>query len=134
MVAEFEDVRKVAESRFPEAFAAGPEQSFTLDLEELSLTVFCIPGAPPSDIYVRARVASLDGMRQAGAFARAALEGNFFWEGTHGATLALSDDNMLSLTERRDVEELVAPEGLEACIQDFTQAVRDWRARRALYD
>ncbi len=134
MDAEFEDVRKLAETRFSEAFADGPEQSFTLSLaEDLTLTIFCIPGAPPSEIIVRACVCTLEGMQQPDAFARAALEGNFFWEGTHGATLALSADNELFLTEQREMEELVTPEGLDACIQDFAEAVRDWRARRELY-
>ena len=131
MDAQFEDVRRLAEERFPEQFAAGPDNFFSLALEGLPLEFFRIPGE--AEVTVRARLLSLDEIRQPEDFARSALSGNFFWEGTRGATLAVSADNALYLTERREAGDLATQEGLDACIEDFTLTARDWRARSALY-
>ena len=133
MRAEFDDVRRVAAERWPDAFAEAGDDCFTLDAEAFRADFFRVPGAPDGEVCVRAKVLELDAVARPGDFAKAALAGNFFWGGTRGATLSVGVDGALWLTERRGAAALAEAEGLEECLTDFALTINDWRERSRLY-
>ena len=133
MTTDFNDLKTLAAERYPAAFAAGEGDVFSLAVDGTTFEFFRAPGDPEGDVYVRARVLSLDDVPRAGDFAKAAIAGNFFWSGTRGATLSVGPDNALYLTERRDADELSADGALEQCLADFLLSIGDWKERSALY-
>lgn len=133
MEAEFDDVRRVAAERWPDAFAEAGDDCFTLDAGAFRADFFRVPGAPDGEVCVRAKVLDLDAVARPGDFAKAALAGNFFWGGTRGATLSVGVDGALWLTERRGAAALADPTGLEECLTDFALTINDWRERSRLY-
>lgn len=133
MQAAFEDIQRLAAGRWPDACSSAGDQCFTLDAGAFRAEFFRAPGDPAGDVCVRAKVLDLGAVRRAGAFAVAAVQGNYFWGGTRGATLSLGSDNALWLTERREAAELADAESLEACLADFALTIDDWRERSALY-
>ena len=65
-----------------------------------------------------------------GAFAEAALKGNFFWRGTAGATLSLDEvANAIFLTDRFDDGAFADAPALREYINDLLRTLFDWRAR-----
>ena len=133
MRAEFDDVRRVAAERWPDAFAEAGDDCFTLDAGAFRADFFRVPGAPDGEVCVRAKVLDLDAVARPGDFAKSVLGGNFFWSGTRGATLSVGVDGALWLTERRAIDELSDAEGFGQCLDDFAETVSDWRERSALY-
>lgn len=87
----------------------------------------------PACALIRARVLFLTEVPRAGDFARAALSGNFFWNGTNGATLSAGPDEGLYLTERRPLDELADEAALRSCLEDLTATVGQWQIRSNLY-
>jgi len=133
MTTEFEDLKRLAEAQYPEAFAPGGAHAFTLALADApAITFASLPGDPAAAL-VRTRVLDLASVPRAGAFAKAALAANFFWGGTRGATLSVGADGVLHLTERRPVSQLADADALAACIADFSRTTADWQERSALY-
>ena len=133
MEAEFDDVRRVAAERWPDAFSEAGADCFTLDAGAFRADFFRVPGAPDGEVCVRAKVLDLDAVARPGDFAKAVLAGNFFWGGTRGATLSVGVDGALWLTERRGAAALADAAGLEECLTDFALTVNDWRERSRLY-
>jgi len=132
MNATFEDFSAMAESRCGGAYASCGEGSFSVSLEAVTVEFFRAAGDPAAAI-VRAKLVDMSGVPRAGDFAKAAIEGNFFWGGTRGATLSIGRDNALYATERRPLDELCDGDGLAQCLDDFAETALDWRERSALY-
>ena len=128
----FEDLSALAESRYGEAFSSQGDAVFSVTIDEGAVAFFRAAGDPAS-AFVRARILSMDDVRRAGDFANAVLAGNFFWGGTHGATLSVGTDNSLYATERRLLDELADADGIAQCLDDFGETISDWRERSALY-
>ncbi len=133
MTTEFADLQRLAEAQYPEAFAPGGAHAFTLALADAPAITFASFPGDPAAALVRTRVLDLASIPRAGAFAKSALAGNFFWGGTRGATLSVDADGALYLTERRPVEQLADADALASCIEDFTRTTLDWQERGALY-
>lgn len=128
----FEDLSALAESRYGEAFASGGESVFSLAVDAGAVE-FLRAAGDPAVAVVRAKVLDLADVPRAGDFAKAALAGNFFWNGTRGATLSIGVDNALYATERRPLDELSDADGIAQCLDEFSDAIFDWRERSALY-
>ena len=133
MSISFDDVASLAESRYRDAFVRGEGNSFSLLEDGRQIDFFQVPGEPAMSV-IRARVLSITDIPRAADFAKACIAGNFFWSGTRGATLSISADNMLYLTERRPLDELADVDGLDACLENIMQAITDWQERSALYE
>lgn len=134
MNADFDDIRQLAASRWPNECEVVDEHCFLLDAGAFRAEFFRAPGDPEGDVCVRAKVLEMEDVRRAGAFAVAAVQGNYFWGGTRGATLSVGRDGALWLTERREAAELADAESLEECLSDFALTIDDWRERSALYE
>ena len=132
MNATFEDFSALAESRCGGAYASGGGGMFSVSLETLTVEFIRAAGDPAGAI-VRAKILDLADVPRAGDFAKAALAGNFFWNGTRGATLSIGVDNALYATERRPLDELSDADGIAQCLDEFSDAIFDWRERSALY-
>ncbi|MBP5674140.1 MAG: type III secretion system chaperone [Victivallales bacterium] len=133
MNTSFEDVASLAESRYRDAFVRGAGNSFSLLEDGRQIDFFQVPGELATSV-VRARVLSIANMLRAADFAKACIAGNFFWSGTRGATLSISEDDVLYLTERRPLDELADADGFDACLENIMQAITDWQERSALYE
>ena len=133
MTTSFEDIVSLAESRYRNAFVRGNGNSFSLSEEGRQIDFFQVPGEPTMSM-VRARVISIADMRRAADFAKACIAGNFFWAGTRGATLSISEDDVLYLTERRPLDEIADVDGFDACLENIMLAITDWQERSALYE
>ncbi len=133
MTTSFDDIASLAESRYRNAFVRGNGNSFSLSEDGRQIDFFQAPGEPATSM-VRARVLSIADMRRAADFAKACIAGNFFWEGTRGATLSIGADDVLYLTERRPLDELSDVDGFDACLENIMLAITDWQERSALYE
>lgn len=129
-----EQLRETAENRFPGRVARLEGGAFAIAREDLDLPVTFapIPGSPECAI-VRAPVLALGDLARPGAFAVAALAGNFFWTGANGATLSAGADGKLYMTERRALSGFDDADALDRFLDDFAEAASDWRERSALY-
>lgn len=132
MTHDFSDIRASAEARFGEACVLRDGNAFSLVLDGGTVS-FAESSGNPAMTVVRARVTDLGAVARKGGLALAALEGNFFWSGTNGATLSVDEDGALWLTERRPTEELAAPGGLESCLDEFVATIAAWRERSDLH-
>lgn len=130
----FETVLDCARRIFGDAAVQTDENVLVVTVEEnLSMTLFS-DGPDSRDIYFRSKVAALAGTADPGALCEDALQGNFFWQGTEGASLSLNDaEQALYLTDRRDAEDLDDDETLRAFCERFLHMVLLWRARRDDY-
>lgn len=129
---DFNDIKRLAEEGFGEAFVPRDGNAFSLVLDEGTFSFAEIPGDPAMTL-VRTRALALTDVARKGGLALAALEGNFFWSGTNGATLSVGEDGALWLTERRPTEELAVPGGLESCLDEFAETAAAWRERSDLH-
>ena len=134
MTAEFEQLAAFAETLYRGNFSRTGDGEFAVAAAdgETAIRFAALPGNPAM-VVARARILSMDDVRRSADFAKAALAGNFFWGGTRGATLSAGDDGGLYITERRFTGELAEEEGLESCIDDFSETAADWRERSSLY-
>ena len=132
MASSFTEFAAEARERHAGAFAAAERDAFSIATEAGAIEFIHAAGDPVGAV-VRARVLDMGQVPRAGAFAKAALAGNFFWSGTGGATLSVGADNALWLTERRLLDELAFEGGLEQCLEDFSATVFAWRERSGLY-
>ncbi len=123
---------QLAENMFPGRVARLEGGAFAIVREDLSVTFAPLPGSPEYAL-VRAPVLSIGELARPGAFAVAALAGNFFWAGADGATLSAGADGKLYMTERRALAELGDAVSLARCLAGFSEAAFDWRERSALY-
>lgn len=130
----FEQLRESAESRFPGRVARLEGGAFAIVQEDLDLPVTFapIPGSPEFAL-VRAPVLAFGDLARPGAFAVAALAGNFFWTGANGATLSAGADGKLYMTERRALSEFDDADALARFLDGFAETANDWRERSALY-
>lgn len=127
----FETVTECAKRVFGDAAEKTGEQALVVTGEgDLSFTLFS-DSPDGRDVYFRAKVAPLEGVADPGALCEEALQGNFFWQGTQGATLSLNDtEQALYLTDRRDATDLDEDEALRDFAEGFVQRVVLWRGRR----
>lgn len=132
MRSEFSDIKGLAERMFGSEFTARVESEFTLVFESLSITFAAVPG-DAGMVLMRSRVVDTDGLARKGSLAITALEGNFFWLGTRGATLSVGKDGWLWLTDRRPIEAFASPDDLVACISDFLATTVLWQERGVLH-
>lgn len=128
----FEQLRELAESRFPGRVARLEGGAFAIVRDDLPVTFAPLPGNPEYAL-VRAPVLPIGDLARPGAFAVAALAGNFFWAGANGATLSAGADGKLYLSERRALSEFDDDAALDRCLDGFSEAASDWRERSALY-
>ena len=78
------------------------DNGFTLNVFDTALTFFETHGDTGA-FYCRAMIGRFGDEGCPCEFAEDALKGNFFWRGTEGATLSLSEnDNAVYLTDRFD--------------------------------
>ena len=112
----------------PEAVVEA-EAGFSLALPDATLDFFA-PGDARGGAYCRVKVGDLGEQGCSGAFAEAALKGNFFWRGTAGATLSLDEvANAIFLTDRFDDGAFADAPTLREYINDLLRTLFDWRAR-----
>jgi len=133
MNSDFNDLEELARRRYGQVFVQGEYDFFSLVLEAGAIEFFRAAGEPEGDVFIRAKILSIDELQRAGDFAKAALTGNYFWDGTRGATISLGGDDAFYLTERRSIDEIADEESLEQCLNDFTSTLGDWRERSVLY-
>jgi hypothetical protein len=133
MTAEFEQLATFAETLYRGNFSRTGYGEFAVAADGGTTIRFAALPGNPAMVVARVRILSMDDVRRSADFAKAALAGNFFWGGTRGATLSVGDDGGLYITERRFAGELAEEEGLESCIDDFTETADDWRERSRLY-
>ncbi|MBQ9274244.1 MAG: type III secretion system chaperone [Succinivibrio sp.] len=131
MTTDFNDFTALLKEICPDC-AQDDDGIISFTLQDISFFVAPCP-EDPSCALIRARVLFLTEVPRAGDFARAALSGNFFWNGTNGATLSAGPDEGLYLTERRPLDELADEAALRSCLDDFTSTAGQWQVRSALY-
>ncbi len=131
MLTDLNSFTQLVQDTFPEAVTS-PEGIISVPAGSLTVHIASLPGDPDNLIF-RVLVLKMSDVRERGAFAKAALAGNFFWSGTWGATLSLGADDGLYLTERRPLEEFVDQKTLTDCIDNLIRAVSDWQTRSDLY-
>jgi len=114
---------------FGEEAVAGDGQVVRIDLGDTSLAF--VARADGADALVcRAFVAGITRLDDPAAFCREALEANFFWSGTEGATLSVdADATALYLTERLSPDEIAGPEALGDYVRAFVETLSSWRLR-----
>lgn len=127
----FTDFKALLKALHPDA-AELSGNTISIDLGSARLLFTPVPNDPASMI-MRARVLKLADVPRAGEFAKAVLEGNFFWHATRGATLSIGPDDALYLTERRLFAEFPDQAALEESIDDFASTITDWQIRSSLY-
>lgn len=132
MTADFNQLMIFAQAKYADGFTRIGDGEFAVSTDSFVLHFASLPGNPAM-VLIRTRILGMDDVRRAEDFAKAVLAGNFFWSGSRGATLSVGEDGGLYLTERRMADELADAEGLEACIDEFTETVGDWRERSELY-
>ena len=132
MSIEFDDFKAMAQNLCGDAFIRGERNCFSIATELGPVEFFHTAGVPTM-VQVRAKVIDLDEIQRPGDFAQAALAANFFWSGTNGATLSVSEDNALYATERRLLAEIAEADDLRSCLADFFDTVATWRERSELY-
>ena len=132
MTTDFNQLMTFAETLYADGFSRIGDGEFAVATDLLTLHFAALPG-DPAMVLVRVRVLGMEDVRRSADFAKAAIAGNFFWGGTRGATLSVGEDGGLYLSERRFADELADAEGLEACIDEFTETAGDWRERSGLY-
>jgi len=132
MTTDFDQLMKFAETLYADGFSRIGDGEFAVAGDLLTLHFASLPGNPAM-VLVRSRVLWMKDVRRSADFAKAVIAGNFFWDGTRGATLSVGEDGGLYLTERRPADELADAEGLEACVDDFNETANDWRERSELY-
>ena len=132
MSIEFDDFKAMAQGLCGDDFIAGERNCFSVATDLGPIEFFHTAGVPTM-VQVRAKIIDLDEIQRPGDFAMAALAANFFWSGTNGATLSVSEDNALYATERRLVAELAEAEDFKTCLADFFDTVATWRERSELY-
>ena len=132
MTADFNQLANFAETLFVDGFSRIGYGEFTVATDLLTLHFASLPG-DPAVVLVRARVLGMEDVHRPEDFAKAVLAGNFFWGGTRGATLSVCEDGGLYITERRFADELAGADGMESCVDDFTETATDWRERSELY-
>lgn len=128
---DFIEFKRLLLDHYPQA-TESMDGILAVPLDDLVLSIAKEPGDADSLIF-RMRVLQLSELKRVGAFATAALAGNFFWSGTNGATLSVGPDDALFLTERRSLEEFNDIAELQACFEDYARAVNAWRIRGQLY-
>ena len=129
---EFGQLRELAENRFPGRVARLGGGAFAIVRDDLPVTFAPIAGSPEYAL-ARVPVLSIGDLARPGAFAVAALAGNFFWAGANGATLSAGEDGKLYMTDRRALSEFGDADALERFLDEFSEAASDWRERSALY-
>ena len=132
MNTDFRDFEEHAKERFEEFYVQGEHDSFSLFLDSGTICFFRAHGDPEGNVFIRAKILDISDLSRPGDFAKAALVGNFFWNGTRGATISV-DADAFYLTERRSLEEFADDESLMRCLDDFSSILADWRERSVLY-
>ena len=132
MIATFDDLRVFAENLYRGKFERAGTGVFSLTEGPRRIFFLSIPGEPATAV-VRAKILQLEEVSRPLDFAKACLAGNFFWSGTNGATLSVSSDDCLYLTERRPLDELTSDEGLRSCVADVMETITEWQERSLLY-
>ena len=129
----FENVIDSAATVFGDAGELSEEGVYTVDFDGVKLALFTSDN-DPGDVYFRAKIASLEGTDNPGKLCEEALQGNFFWSGTGGATLSLNrEERTLYLTDRLSAESLPDADAVLAACRDLMRIVRDWQRRRNVH-
>ncbi len=131
MITDLETFKTLVKDYYPNA-VDNQNGIITIPFETFNLSIAFIPGDLYNVIF-RMKVMSLSELSRPGDFAKAALAGNFFWEGTRGATLSIGPDNNIYLTERRSIDLFNDINALKNSINEYTVTLNDWRIRGQLY-
>ena len=125
-----ECLAKTAENAWPGAVERIGDEGFTLDAGGFKL-LFCIRGGSGETGLCRAEIGNLDDLADPGAFAEAALEGNFFWNGTDGAALSYrAKDGKAYLTGVFPADALEDdPQAFSSFADGMARTAQDWRLR-----
>ena len=133
MIERLQQLADMAQGFAPPEAVAMDEYGFSLDVNGDILSFFS-PGGEVPACYCRAKVAELGARKCPGAFAEAALNGNFFWRGTEGATLSLNTaENAIYLTDRFDEGAFEDEKAFQAYIDGFVRTLFDWQERLDTY-
>ena len=128
---KFSDFKDMLLEAFPDAKVQENEIIY-FKYEDIDIAAVSLNSDPDMVIF-RARVCALDEMKRPGDFAIAALSGNFFWSGTNGGTLSLSSDNFVYLTDKCFIDDLASADDILNFLDDYTEAVGNWKVRSSLY-
>ena len=129
MIERMRQLADMAQGFAPPEAVAMSEAGFSLDINGDTLSFFS-PDGEAAASYCRAKVAELGARKCPGAFAEAALNGNFFWSGTEGATLSLNTtENSIYLTDRFDEGAFQSEAAFKDYINGFLRTLFDWQER-----
>ena len=133
MIERLQQLADMAQGFAPPEAISEDDFGFSLDVNGDLLSFFS-PGGISAACYCRAKVAALGGQKCPGAFAEAALNGNFFWRGTRGAVLSLNTtENSIYLTDRFDEGAFEDEEAFRDYINGFLRTLFDWQERLDSY-
>jgi len=126
------DIEKLAEDAVAAFGAESVERDATtvrIDLDDATVA-FVVREEDDVGVLCRAFVSALTRVDDPAALCREALEANFFWRGTDGATLSVNPSaTALYLTERLPPGEVDGPEALYASVDRFVEQIVAWRLR-----
>ncbi len=128
---KFEDFKRLIIEVFPKA-SVTENGIIYFDYEAITIACANLPNDPDNVIF-RAQVVALSDVGRPKDFAIEALSGNFFWEGTNGGTLSVSSDDIMYLTDKCLIDDFREPDDILNFLDDFTEAVGDWKVRSNLY-
>ena len=129
----FENVINCAATIFGDAGEFVGDGVYSVDFDGVKLVLFT-SNDDSENIYFRAKVASLEGTDDPGRLCEEALQGNFFWSGTGGATLSLNrEERALYLTDCLSADDLPDADAILAACRNLLRVVRDWQIRRNVH-
>ena len=103
------------------------ESGFTLNVQDAQL-MFFVPQGDTGTAYCRALIGKFGDNECPGDFAEAALNANFFWRATEGATLSLNEqENAVYLTDRFDEGAFEDESAFTDYINTFLRNIYDWQ-------
>jgi len=118
-----------AAAAFGEACVGVDDRTVRLAFEDVAVSL-AVREEETRQIVCRSFVAGVTRVDDPAAFCREALEANFFWRGTNGATLSMdARATALYLTEFVAAADIDGPEALAAHLEGFVDTVVDWRLR-----
>lgn len=126
------DLEKLAADAVAAFDAESVERDATtvrIDFDDATVS-FVVREEGDACVLCRAFVSALTRVDDPAALCREALEANFFWRGTEGATLSVNPSaTALYLTERLSPGEIDGPEALYAYVDRFVEQIVAWRLR-----
>jgi len=118
-----------ARAAFAKDVVTADAQCVRIDFGEATVT-FAGRADRPGGVACRAFVTTLEGFADPAQFIRDALDANFFWQGTGGATLSFQvETGSFYLTAWALAADVADPEALRRYVGHFLDTLVSWRLR-----